>query len=392
VSRPTSDSVGAASTDEHEDMSDILELRTTLTDDGVVTVSLHETDLPELGDRDVLVQIDAAPINPSDLGLLFAAGDIEAAEPVEVDGRPAVAVPVAPAALAAQRARVGRSMPAGNEGGGTVLAAGAAPEAQELVGKVVGFLSGTAYATRRVVPVDNCVAMPAGTTAEQAAAAFVNPLTALGMLETMRAEGHTAIVHTVGASNLGLMLNRICRVDGVPLVNIVRRPEHVDLLRDEGAEHVVDSSVDSFADDLVAALGATGATIAFDAIGGGELASTLLGAMERVASEGAEFSRYGSDVHKQVYIYGSLDRSPTVLHRTYGLSWSVGGWLLTPFLRQLGPDGGSRLRRRVADEITTTFASRYGMRLSLTDVVDPDRVRRYGRMASGDKALVTPHR
>jgi NADPH:quinone reductase len=372
-------------------MSDILELRTTLTDDGTVTLSIHEADLPELGDRDVLVRVEAAPINPSDLGLLFAAGDVSAGEAAEVDGRPAVRLPVSPAALAAQRARVGRPMSAGNEGGGTVVAAGASPDARALLGKVVGFLSGTAYATRRVVSVDSCVAMPEGVTAEQAAAAFVNPLTALGMVETMRAEGHTALVHTVGASNLGMMLNRICVADGVPLVNIVRRPEHVELLRQEGAQHVVDSTADTFGDDLVTALRLTAATIAFDAIGGGEMASTLLDSMERVASEGAQFSRYGSDVRKQIYIYGSLDRRPTVLHRTFGLSWSVGGWLLTPFLGQLGPEGNARLRRRVADEITTTFASRYGMRLSLTDVVDPDHVRRYGRMASGDKALVLPN-
>jgi hypothetical protein len=229
-----------------------------------------------------------------------------------------------------------------------------------------------------------------GTSPEQAAAAFVNPLTALGMVETMRAEGHTALVHTVGASNLGQMLNRICIADGIGLVNLVRKPEHVDLLRSQGAEHVCDSSSDSFRDDLVAALRATGATIAFDAIGGGDLASTILACMERVAAEGASFSRYGSNTHKQVYIYGGLDRSPTLLRRDFGFAWGIGGWLLTPFLIKLGPEGNDRLRRRVADEITTTFASRYGLRLSLVDAVDPDQVRRYGRMATGDKALVVP--
>jgi NADPH2:quinone reductase len=256
---------------------------------------------------------------------------------------------------------------------------------------VVGFLSGSAYAQYRTLDVASCVAMTEGTDPVEAAAAFVNPLTALGMVETMRAEGHTALVHTVGASNLGLMLNRICLDDDVPLVNIVRRPEHVELLRGEGAIHVVDSSSHTFRDDLVGALRATGATIAFDAIGGGELASTLLSSMERVASEGSDFSRYGSDTLKQVYVYGNLDRGPTVLHRDFGMTWAVGGWLLTPFLAELGPEGAERLRRRVADEITTTFASSYGTRLSLRDVVDPEQIRRYGRMATGDKALVTPH-
>jgi len=212
------------------------------------------------------------------------------------------------------------------------------------------------------------------------------------MVETMRSEGHSALVHTVGASNLGLMLNRICVEDGVELVNIVRRPEHVDLLRAEGASHVVDSSGARFIDDLTDALRATGATIAFDAIGGGDLAGTLLSRMEKVASEQAgEFSRYGSDTHKQVYIYGGLDRGPTVLRRDFGMSWGLGGWLLTPFLMKLGQDGADRLRQRVADEITTTFASTYGMRLSLDEAVDPDHVRRYAKTATGDKALVTPH-
>jgi NADPH:quinone reductase-like Zn-dependent oxidoreductase len=210
------------------------------------------------------------------------------------------------------------------------------------------------------------------------------------MVETMRNEGHTALVHTVGASNLGLMLNRICLDDGIGLVNIVRKPEHVSLLQSMGAEHVCDSSSATFFEDLTEALRATGATIAFDAIGGGELAGTLLAAMEKVASQGSEFSRYGSDTLKQVYIYGGLDRGPTVLRRNFGMSWSVGGWLLTPFLAKIGAEAAERLRQRVADEITTTFASSYGMRLSLADAVDPERVQRYGRMATGDKALITP--
>ena len=363
------------------------ELRSTVTEDGEATLVIADCEVPAPGPDEVVVRVEASPINPSDLGLLFAMGDIEKAEAIDGGFR----IPLTPGVLAANQARVGIAMPAGNEGGGSVVAAGSSPEAQALLGKVVGFVSGNAYAEYRTVNHRACLPMGEGVTAEQAAAAFVNPLTALGMVETMRMEGHTGLVHTVGASNLGLMLNRICHADGVPLVNIVRRPEHVDLLRGEGAEHVVDSSADTFDTDLRAALKATGATIAFDAIGGGDLASKLLAAMERVASEGATFSRYGSDTHKQVYIYGSLDRSPTVLHRTFGLSWSVGGWLLNPFLGKLGAEGAARLRQRVADEITTTFASRYGLRVSLDEAVDPEVARRYGRMASGDKALVVPH-
>jgi NADPH:quinone reductase-like Zn-dependent oxidoreductase len=369
-----------------------LELRSTLTDDGVVTMRIRETEVTAPTDDEVVVRVEAAPINPSDLGMMFAGGDAEAALPAGDGVYDAVAVPVTEAAVAAQRARLGKPMPVGNEGGGVVVAAGGSAAAQALLGKTVGFLSGNAYAQYRTLHVSQCLAMADGTDPADAAAAFVNPLTALGMVETMRTEGHTALVHTVGASNLGLMLNRICLDDGIGLVNLVRKPEHVEQLRALGAEHVVDTSADTFLDDLTDALRATGATIAFDAIGGGDLASILLSRMEKVAGEQAgEFSRYGSDTHKQVYIYGGLDRGPTTLRRDFGMSWGLGGWLLTPFLIKIGQDAADRLRQRVADEITTTFASTYGTRLSLADVVDPAQVKRYARMATGDKALVTPH-
>jgi NADPH:quinone reductase-like Zn-dependent oxidoreductase len=369
-----------------------LELRSTLNDDGIVTLAVRECPVAPPDEMQVVVRVEAAPINPSDLGMLFAGGDASAAL-ADGDGMfPFVAVPVTLAVLAAQTARLGKPMPVGNEGGGVVVAAGAAPEAQALVGRVVGFLSGNAYAQYRTLHVSQVLPMADGTDPVDAAAAFVNPLTALGMVETMRSEGHEGLVHTVGASNLGLMLNRICLHDGVGLVNVVRRLEHVELLRAEGAEHVVDSSAESFLDDLTDALRATNATIAFDAIGGGDMASTLLSRMEKVAGERlGEFSRYGSDTHKQIYIYGGLDRGPTTLRRDFGMSWSIGGWLLTPFLGKIGPEATQRLRQRVADEITTTFASTYGLRLSLADTVDPDHVRRYAKMATGDKALVTPH-
>ena len=376
----------------HDVPEQALEMRSTLSDDGIVTLAVRPTDVPTPGDDQVVVRVEAAPINPSDLGMLFAAGDVDASLAAGDGMYPAVTLPVSAAVLAAQRARIGKAMAVGNEGGGVVVATGASPAARALLGRVVGFLSGNAYAQYRTLQVSQCLAMADGTDPADAAAAFVNPLTALAMVETMRSEGHTALVHTVGASNLGSMLNRICLDDGVGLVNIVRRPEHVDLLRAEGAVYVVDSSAASFVDDLTNALRETGATMAFDAIGGGELAGTLLSRMEAVAGEQAgEFSRYGSDTHKQVYVYGGLDRGPTTLRRDFGMSWGIGGWLLTPFLMKLGQEGADRLRQRVADEITTTFASSYGMRLSLADAVDPDHVRRYAKMATGDKALVTPH-
>lgn len=365
------------------------ELRSTVTEDGLVTLAMRSCDVAAPGDDDVVVRVEAAPINPSDLGMLFAGGKVDSA--AAVDGElPAVSVSLSAGALAGAAGRMGKPMPCGNEGGGTVVAAGSSPAAQALLGKTVGFLSGNAYAGYRTLNAAQCLPMADGTDAADAAAAFVNPLTALGMVETMRSEGHTALLHTVGASNLGLMLNRICIDDGVGLVNIVRKPEHVAMLKDMGAEHVCDSSADTYLDDLDAALTATGATIAFDAIGGGDQAGVILSAMERVASAAAEFSRYGSDTHKQVYIYGGLDRGPTTLNRTFGMSWSIGGWLLTPFLGRIGQDAADALRQRVADEITTTFASSYGTRLSLADTVDPAQVQRYGLMATGDKALITP--
>jgi NADPH2:quinone reductase len=204
-----------------------LELRSMVTDDGFVTLSVQETDVPTPGDDEVVVRVEASPINPSDLGMLFGMADLGSAEAIERDGHPAVRAPLSAPVLAAQAARVGIPMPAGNEGGGTVVAAGSAPAAQALLGRVVGFFSGNAYAQYRTVPAAACLPMADGTDPADAAAAFVNPLTALGMVETMRNEGHTALVHTVGASNLGLMLIRICLDDGVGLVNIVRKPEQV---------------------------------------------------------------------------------------------------------------------------------------------------------------------
>ncbi|MEM7326810.1 MAG: zinc-binding dehydrogenase [Actinomycetota bacterium] len=371
--------------------TETIELRSTVGEDGRVVLGQRRSAIPELGDDQVLIRVEAAPINPSDLGMLFAGGDVTSA--AAVDGElPAVSLPLSDGALAASGGRLGRPMPTGNEGAGTVIATGSDPAAAALQDQVVGFLSGTAYAQFRVVPAAQCLPMTSGTAPSDAAAAFVNPLTALGMVETMRAEGHRALVHTVGASNLGLMLNRICQNDGVALVNIVRKEEHVAMLRDLGAANVCNSSSPDFTTELTDALKATGATIAFDAIGGGELATTILSCMESAASGDAEFSRYGSDTHKQVYIYGGLDRGPTTIRRTFGMSWSIGGWLLTPFLARIGQEAADRLRSRVAAEITTTFASSYGMRLSLDEVVDPAMVGRYGQMATGDKALVEPQR
>jgi NADPH2:quinone reductase len=300
---------------------------------------------------------------------------------------------LSPEAMQAAAGRIGLTIPAGNEGGGVVVAAGASDAAQALLGKVVGMRGGAMYAQYRCIAAEQCLVLPDGTAPMDAAACFVNPLTALGMVETMRMEGHTGLVHTAAASNLGHMLQKICTADGIPLVNIVRQPEQAALLRRIGATHVCDTSQPTFPDDLTDALAETGATLGFDATGGGELTSHILAAMEAAASRSATaFSRYGSTVHKQVYVYGSLEAGPTLLHRTYGMSWGVGGWLLTNFLRRIPPETAERLKNRVATEITTTFASHYTKVVSLAGALEPEEIAQYSKRATGQKYLIDPTR
>ena len=369
-----------------------LQLRSLVAADGTLSLSLADVDIPTPGPGEVVVRVEAAPINPSDLGLLFGGADMTLATAGGTTEAPTISAPITAAVMRAMAGRVGESMPVGNEGGGVVIGAGSSPEAQALVGKTVGVLGGAMYSQYRLLNVAQCLALPEGTTPAEGASCFVNPLTALAMVETMRLEGHTALVHTAAASNLGQMLNKICIADGVALVNIVRKPEQASLLRAIGAVHVCDSSSPTFMEDLIAALTTTGATIAFDAIGGGRLAGQILTAMEVAAvARMTEYSRYGSTTFKQVYIYGGLDRSPTELNRSFGMSWSVGGFLLTPFLQKIGPAATEALRQRVASEITTTFASHYTASVSLAQALTLDAIAIYGKQATGEKYLVTPH-
>ncbi|MDA8057174.1 MAG: zinc-binding dehydrogenase [Actinomycetota bacterium] len=368
-----------------------LQLRSLVTRAGTVELSLAEVEVPEPSEGQVLVRVEAAPVNPSDLGLLLAGADVAKAEASGTTERPVVTAPLDAGAARAAAARVGESMPVGNEGAGRVVAAGASPAAQALLGKLVAVAGGAMYSQVRCVDAAACLVLPDGATAAEGAAAFVNPMTALGMVETMRAEGHTALVHTAAASNLGQMLNRLCLEDGVPLVNIVRSPAQVELLRDAGATYVCDSSSETFMADLTEALRATSATLAFDAVGGGTLASRILTAMEAALTSGAAFSRYGSTVHKQVYLYGSLDRGPTELRRSYGMAWGVGGWLLTPFLVAAGPERVEAMRRRVAAGLTTTFASHFSDTVTLAGALGLEALAAYSRMGTGRKYLVTPN-
>lgn len=371
-----------------------LQLRSLITADGQLELSLADVAVPVPSESQVVIRIEAAPINPSDLGLLFAGADMNAAVASGTAERPVITAPVSPGVLRAMSSRVGQSMPVGNEGGGVVVAAGSAEAAQALLGKTVGVLAGgSMYGQYHRVHSSQCLVLPDGVTPAQGASCFVNPLTALGMAGTMQMEGHTALVHTAAASNLGQMLNRLCLADGIGLVNIVRKPEQEALLRAQGAKIVCDSSSPTFSTDLVQALIDTAATIAFDAIGGGRLASAILSGMETAASASAkDFSRYGSTTHKQVYIYGGLDRSTTELTRNFGMAWSMGGWLLTPFLQRVGAAEGERLRQRVAAEITSTFASTYSDEVSLARALSLEAIAEYGMQATGTKYLITPQK
>ena len=368
----------------------MLQLRTLVTADARLELSLADVPIPVAGPGEILVSIDASPINPSDIGLLFGAADMSAATAGGTPDRPTICAPISPALMRAMAARVGESMPAGNEGGGVVTAAGQG--AEHLVGKTVGIIGGAMYAQYRVVRAKDAIVLPDGVAAEAGASCFVNPLTALGMTETMRREGHTALVHTAAASNLGQMLNRICLADGIALVNIVRSDDQAATLRAIGAAHIVDSTAPTFHDDLVAALVATGATIAFDAIGGGKLAGQILTAMEIAINKTAkEYSRYGSAVHKQVYIYGGLHTAPTEFNRGFGMAWGMGGWLLFPFLGKIGAAAAQGLRDRVAAELTTTFASHYTARVTLAQALTLPAIAAYNRRATGEKYLITPN-
>jgi len=338
-----------------------------------------------------VLRIEGSPINPSDLGLLLGPADMAAAVTSGAGNDRVVTAKIPERFMPAMAARADVSMPVGNEGAGVVVGAGASPAARALVGKTVAAFGGAMYAQYRVVKASDCLVLPSDATAADGASCFVNPLTALGMVATMRLEGHKALVHTAAASNLGQMLNKICLKDGVDLVNIVRSADQAALLRGIGAKHVVDSSAPSFKNDLNAALVATGATIAFDAIGGGKLAGQILAGMEFAANQAAGgFNRYGSSVHKQVYIYGGLDTGPTELTRNFGMAWGLGGWLLMPFLQRVGPVEAQRLRDRVAAELKTTFASHYSKVISLAEALDPAHIAVYGKRATGTKYLINP--
>ena len=368
-----------------------LQLRSTVKEDHTLEITLVDMAVPEPGPDEVLVQVEATPLNPSDLALLFGPADLTTIRVSGTAEQPVVTADIPAALMKMVAGRIGQSMPVGNEAAGTVIGAGASDAAQALVGKRVGIIGGAMYSQYRCVNAFMCLELEAGTTAAEGASCFVNPLTALAMVETMRMENHTALVHTAAASNLGQMLNRICMNEDVALVNIVRKVEQEAILKAMGAKYIINTMSDSYYDDLTDALAETGATLAFDATGGGKLAGQILSCMEAAALRSmTEYNGYGSDVFKQVYIYGGLDRNPTTLTRNFGFSWSLSGFLLTPFLQKVGIEKSIQMRAKVAAEIKTTFASHYTKEVSLAEALSPEAISVYGKQATGEKYLIKP--
>jgi NADPH2:quinone reductase len=378
---------------QHHAASTGLQLRSLVKNTGELELSLTTVPTPEPAAHEVLIRIEAAPINPSDLGLLFAGADMTQASQMGTKDQPLLTARVPDAALKGMTTRLGVSMPVGNEGAGVVIEAGSSAAARALKGKTVAALGGAMYSQYRVVSHEQCLPLPPGATAAEGASSFVNPLTALGMVETMRTEGHTALVHTAAASNLGQMLNRICREEKIALVNIVRSQPQADLLKSAGAQYICNSAAPTFMQDLIEALTATGATLAFDAIGGGKLAGQILTCMEAaLLRKATQYSRYGSTTHKQVYVYGGLGMGPIELNRNFGMAWGVGGWLVTPFLQKIGPAATQKLKDRVAAGLKTTFASSYAGEVSLLEALDLKNAALYSKAATGQKYLINPNK
>ena len=368
-----------------------LQLRSLVKSSAELELSLVVVETPTPAADEVIIRVEATPLNPSDLGLLLGPADLSSGKASGTSESPVVTFSIPEAAMRAMQARLDQSMNVGNEGAGTVIAAGDSPAAQALLGKTVAMFGGSMYVQYRCAKASQCTVLPDGCTAAEGASIFVNPMTAISMVDNMRRDGHTALVHTAAASNLGQMLNRLCQQAGINLVNIVRSPAQVELLRDLGAKYVCDSSAPTFTQDLIQALSETGATIAFDAIGGGTLASQILTCMEAAINQSAKgYSRYGSATHKQVYIYGALDTSPTILKRSFGPAFGVAGWLLPNYLAKVGPEAMQQFQAQVLAGLKTTFACSYVREVSLAEALQLEAIAAYGKPSTGGKYLINP--
>ncbi len=368
-----------------------LQLRSLIKDSGELELSLQQVSVAEPADDEVIIRVEAAPLNPSDFNLLFGAADMKSAKASGTAELPVVTAPVPAAAMPAMQGRLNQSMPVGNEGAGVVVKAGKAPEAQALLGKTVATFGGEMYAQYRCAKAAQCVALPADCTAADGAAIFVNPLTAFCMVDVMRKEGHKAIVHTVAASSLGQMLIKLCQKENVNLVNIVRSQAQVDLLKEMGAEWVCNSSSPTFIQDLTQAIAATGATLVFDPIGGGDLLTQVMAIMEQSLIKSEPYSRYGSATRKQAYIYGVLDRSsPTTIRLNFGLAFGIGGWLLTHYMQTLSASERAQMQAYVLANLKTVFAGQYTREVSLAEALHLDAIAVYAQRATGGKYLINP--
>ena len=373
-------------------MSEVgLQLRSTITEEGLLKIDLAAVPMPEPADDEIVIRMEAAPLNPSDMALLTHPADLSTGKTTGSGADTVYTAEIPTGMLAGVKARIGMSLPVGNEGSGTVVRAGDSAAAQALLGKTVAAIGGEMYCQYRLIKAVAVLPLGEGITAKQGASCFVNPMTALALVECMSLEGFKGLVHTAAASNLGQMLNRVCLADGINLVNVVRREDQAELLRQMGAKYVVNSSSDSFRDELSTAIGETEAYLCFDAIGGGNTLDDVLFSMEQAATRGqGSIGPYGSDVFKQVYIYGGLSQQPTNLKRNYGFNWNVGGWLTSPFLAKLGADKVMAMRRRVAHEIDTTFASSYQDEVSLAGALQAENIARYAKQSTGEKYLINP--
>lgn len=368
-----------------------LQLRSLVKSSAELELSLVSVDTPTPAADEVIIRVEATPLNPSDLGLLLGPADLGTGKATGTAESPVVTFSIPETAMRAMQPRLDQSMNVGNEGAGTVIAAGDAAEAQALLGKTVAMFGGSMYVQYRCAKAAQCIVLPEGCSAADGASIFVNPMTAISMVDNMRRDGHTALVHTAAASNLGQMLNRLCQQEGINLVNIVRSPTQVELLRGLGAKYVCDSSAPTFNKDLIQALSETGATIAFDAIGGGTLVSQILTCMEVAINQSAKgYSRYGSATHKQVYIYGALDTSPTILKRSFGPAFGVAGWLLPNYLAKVGPQAMQQFQTQVLAGLKTTFACSYVREVSLAGALQLEAIAIYGKPSTGGKYLINP--
>ena len=366
------------------------QLITTLSLTGTLSLSLQNTELPPLGAEDILLQVQAAPLNPSDMSFMFTQADLSTLTFDYDASTPCVSMQLPDIIDKRHQHRVEQTLPCGYEGAGVIIEVGSSLS-RELIGRTVSCAIGGMYADYKVSPLNAVIVMPEGVTPMQAAAAFVNPMTVLAMLETRRLHQHKALVHTASASNLGKILIRCCKQQSIPLVNLVRNSNQIPALMSLGADIVLDTSDEDFAVQLYDAISQYEPTACFDPIAGGDLLSHVMSTMERVfIDKQQQFSHYGSGVFKQGFVYGHLDNAPLRFTHQIGFSWSLRGWLLGDVLPTLSAECITNMKKSIQSEITTTFASEFNTTITLADILNPVQIATYTAARSNEKFLVVP--